>query len=215
MLLALWLKENYIHNDNMVKYLETGNTGQMTINSIKNGSDGSFIFGDPERSEYVDKRKNALSLFLDGEYGRAEALIRDLIEAKFEPSSSCVHLARILMMTNNISEARKAIAQAEEHKKDAEFYVVLRIIYFQALFAVLDKKDFNEYLSRLKSGFEKEGAQSDWTMRPVLESLKPQIPAHLYKLLIAILDAMTARNKLPRLSNFPLWSNLEPKDIEI
>jgi tetratricopeptide (TPR) repeat protein len=141
-----------------------------------------------------------------GEYDLAESLLKRVLAARFEVPGSHCHLARIYMLTNKDEAARKEIAQAWEHRTNAQpFYVVARMLFFKMLFCMLDDTDLGQVLGLLKGAFTHEAAHMGWSIQMVIDHVKPRLPSAKIALLEALASAIDDKTNLQRLDAFPQW----------
>jgi hypothetical protein len=54
----------------------------------------------------------------------------------------------------------------------------------------------------------------EWTMQPVLDHIKPQITDHQHAFLSALVDAMSDKQNLEKLNDFPEWRDAKPEEID-
>jgi tetratricopeptide (TPR) repeat protein len=158
-----------------------------------------------EDSTPIDLRNAAFTCVQIGEYQMAEPLLQRVLSSGFETVGTHCHLARVMILTNRESEARLQIERAFEHIDDAEHYVVLRAIWFQTLFALLDGKNPAPLHRRLNDAFQEKGAHMGWTMEPVLRVVAPRLRPDDLLLLKALLAALESKSGLENLNALPRW----------
>jgi hypothetical protein len=125
------------------------------------------------------------------DYSCATRLLLRVLDAGFEIPSTCLHLARIALITGHDTGAREHVVEAWEHRGEAPPYVVPRILWLQL--ALLYTRPGEEpgadtaaiILGRLKTALAREGAHMEWAMAPVLAHLQPRLPAEDHALLAA------------------------------
>jgi hypothetical protein len=150
-------------------------------------------------------REAALSRYLQRDFISAEELLRRCVAEEFELPSTFCHLARVLLMMNRDTEAREEANHAWERRELAPPYVVARTLFLQCLFAMLDGGEFSAVLGQIKSVLHRFGAHSEWTVRPMLDHLRPRLGEPNYTLLRALADALSNPGAMSRLSEFPQW----------
>ncbi|MFZ0692340.1 MAG: proteasome accessory factor PafA2 family protein, partial [Acidobacteriaceae bacterium] len=150
------------------------------------------------------RRETALGRYLQGDFTGAEELLRGCVAEDFELPSTHCHLARVLLMMNRDAEARVEVSHAWELREHAPPYVVVRTLFFQILFAMLDATDFSALIGQVKSVLVRRAAHSEWTIRPMLDHLQPRLEPN-YTFLRALADALSNPSAMSRLSDFPCW----------
>jgi WD40 repeat protein len=159
------------------------------------------------------RRQEALRQFEVGDFPGAEALLRGLLQEGYEAPGTHCHLARLLMMTDRDSEARQEIRQACYAWADGEEkpgYVLLRILFFQCLFSMLDGVDISNAFGRIKSALSVLAAHSGfwpqpWTIKPMLDHLRLRLGETNHAFLKALLEAVIHGRAIPLLDEFPQW----------
>lgn len=157
---------------------------------------------------HVPLRQAAYELFLAGRYAEAEAILRQLLGWDFDVAGTRCHLARLCLLTNREAEARAEIAAAWKNHVGAAKYIELRILFFNALFAVLDGGDGREPLRAIAAGLREPGAHNTWTIQPVIDHLAPQLPAGQRELMAALGHALSDSEKLSELEKRPAWQQV-------
>jgi len=152
-----------------------------------------------------ERRQDAADRILTGDFAGAEAIVRSLLAEQFMMPSSHCHLARVLLMTGREAEAREQIAAAWAIRRDAPSYVVARMIFFQLVFAMLDGAGINPIVARIRAALAESGAHLDWTIRPMLDHLRPRLGETNYEFMRALADALSDASALPDLDEFPQW----------
>jgi len=198
-----------------------------TVNNIASLYD---TMGRPEESriyhlrniEYVRRLKDAEPLELRqcahgclqlGEYALAEELLERVLDADFEvPGTSC-HLARVLILSGRLDEARSYVDRASTNSSDGcPSYVVTRILFLQLLFAYMDGNEPTPYLRRLKDHLSDSRAYNSWDIHEVTSKTQELIgPAH-FPLVAALANAICDKDQLEILESFPAWVQLVGKE---
>ncbi|MGB9032306.1 MAG: proteasome accessory factor PafA2 family protein [Acidobacteriaceae bacterium] len=151
------------------------------------------------------RREAALSRYLQRDFIGAEELLRGCVAEEFELPSTFCHLTRVLLMMNRDGEAREEANHAWERRELAPPYVVARTLFFRCLFAMQDGAEFSAPLGQIKSVLHRFSAHSDWTIRPMLDHLRPRLGEPNYTFLRALADALSNPSAVPRLNDFPQW----------
>jgi tetratricopeptide (TPR) repeat protein len=165
-------------------------------------------------------RTCALDGYLLGDYVLAATLLRRVLAVGFEVPGTCCHLARIALLTDDLPAARQHADEAWTHRAEAAPYVVPRILWLQLATKIAEdggqKTDDSEQkpevgrqqekvLGMFTSALQVEGAHREWTMQPVLDHLKPKLPAEDHALLTALVDALGDQTKVAALETIPAW----------
>jgi tetratricopeptide (TPR) repeat protein len=158
-------------------------------------------------------RNRAIEYYKLGVYNKAELIFNRLLKEGFELTSIHSHLARICLMTDRLSEVKEHINESWKNYKDAKPYIICRIIWFQITFGLLECKPIQKYLGQLKSVLQKDDASMEWTMEPVLDHLKPKLKEEDHALLTALVAALSDKQKITVLNNFPEWRDAKPEEI--
>ena len=153
----------------------------------------------------IDLRGAALSCVLIGEFQLAESLLERVLLSGFEIAGTHCHLARVMLLSNRESDARRQIELASRNLDEAEHYVALRVIWFQILFALLDGKDSAPLLGSLRNAFNEKGAHMPWTMAPVLQVVEPRLKSDDFVLLKALAEALDSKKGKEKLVTNPQW----------
>lgn len=160
-----------------------------------------------EQSPYA-RRQDAANRILSGDYSGAESLLRGLLQERFAvPSTNC-HLARVLLMTDREEEARQQVSLAWHIREEAPTYVLTRILFFQCLFAMLDRIDIADIVGQIKAALRAYDAHLDWTIQPMLDHLRPRLDQANYRFLQALAGALSDVEAMPQLDESPQWSGL-------
>jgi nephrocystin-3 len=153
-------------------------------------------------------------LFESGEYAAAEEILQGLLDTGFEVLSTRLHLARIALMTDQFSVANQHVSEAWSHRNKAQPYVIARILWMQSLLALLDKADATPILGKMKTALQADDVQMGWTMKPVLDHLKLRLSADVHALLTALVAALSFKEKVADLDEFPVWRDTAPQPLE-
>ena len=165
------------------------------------------------------KREVALQLYITGDYDRARKILTELLEKEFQVPSTRIHLARIALMTDNISELKQQVAEAKQYNSDKKTYVLARILWMELVINFLeDQKTTSEgnvqniqiILGRLKKNLENREAFLDWSMEPVLEHLKQKLTESEYALIKALAATLSSQENFSMLNEFPIWLEAAP-----
>jgi hypothetical protein len=174
-----------------------------------NNSDSSDDQLDPDifiNNDPYERRQEAADRILTGDYAGAEALLRVLLEERFcLPSTNC-HMARVLLMTNREAEAREQISCGWAIHRNAPTYVVGRMLFFRIIFALFDGADISDLVEQLKAILQQPGADLDWTIRPMLEHLRPRFSEVDFRFLEALAATLSNIRNLPLLEPLPQWA---------
>lgn len=160
-------------------------------------------------------QKLANKYYQQGDYIKAEKLLRQLLKQCFELPGIHCHLARVLVMQDRIGDAGKEIQLAWEHYDEAPAYVIAHILLFQIAFSLLDGTDPSPHLGRLKTALGAAGAFREWwNMTPVLEKLHESLSPDNYAFLTALVAALNTKENLSALDAFPVWREAKPEPLE-
>jgi Flp pilus assembly protein TadD len=151
---------------------------------------------------------SAHTLFVAGQYAAAEAVYRRLVKKQFELGSVHCHLARVCLITDRESEARREVDRAWDVRHKSPAYVLVRIHCLKTLLEMLAGGNWRVSLKEVKSALAEPGAHMDWTMRPVLDHLKPRLDQEAYDLMTAIVAAMSQKARVCNLESNPLWKSI-------
>jgi tetratricopeptide (TPR) repeat protein len=157
-------------------------------------------------------RSIALGMVLAGQYAEAEAIYLRLVEKRFEVGSAHCHLARLYLMTGREEAAWRELDRAWEVRGQASAYVLARIQFLKTLRRMLAGGDWKPCLLEVKRALAVPGTHADWTMRPVLEHLKPRLSQELFDLMTAVAEALGSRDRLAALETNPLWQHLGSRE---
>jgi tetratricopeptide (TPR) repeat protein len=163
----------------------------------------------------------AFEYFQLGYYAQAEEILNRLLQQGFDVLDIYHDLARLSLVTDRITEARKYVTQAWERRSEARPYLIARLLWFQLAITLLEgagsqcnTQDVEHLLGLLKTTLQNAAAFAEWVMEPVLNHLKPQIPDDAHALLTALVAAINSRTHLDKLSHFPVWREAEPLPLE-
>jgi Flp pilus assembly protein TadD len=159
------------------------------------------LLSEDPNAEPLILRTAALDSYRLGNHTLATVFLRRILEAGFELPGTHCHLARVLLLSDEIDTARHEIAQAWQHRADAPPYVLPRILFFQLLFAFLDHADSGTTLNRLKHALAQEGAHMEWMIQPVLEHLRPRLSPGDMALLQAVSAAIDSEKNMDLLED--------------
>ena len=152
------------------------------------------------------RRQEAADRILAGDFEGAEALLRVLLAERFcLPSTNC-HMARVLLMTHREAEAREQISRGWAIHRNAPTYVVGRMLFFRIIFALFDGADISDLVEQLKATLQQPGADLDWTIRPMLDHLRPRFSEVDFRFLEALAATLSNIRNLPQLEPFPQWA---------
>ena len=172
--------------------------------------------GKRDTSSLLSLRRLALQFYIRHDYGRAEELLRILLEKNFELPGNLCHLARLLILTGRENEARAKVMSAWEHRSEGEPYIVPRVLFLKVLFSSLDGNIPLPILAAIKHFLKPENAFCEWKIQPVLDYLKAQarLPQSSFDFLTLLARALGDRKKLSSLEAFPEWVNLKPVSLD-
>jgi len=159
-------------------------------------------------------RRLALECYRCGDLFNSEKLFQEVLVRGYEVPSTYCHLIRILLLANREEEAHISLNQALAHIDDAKDYVICRLLWFQILFAILESSSLNSYITKIKIALQNEMSCSEWTMKPLLDQIKPKITESQHAFLSALIDGLSAKENLEKMNDFPEWKESEPKEID-
>jgi hypothetical protein len=154
------------------------------------------------------RRQDAADRILSGDYAGAETLLRGLMQEEFMMPSTHCHLARVLLMTDREAEAREHISQAWAVREEADAYVVVRILFFQLLFAMFDGTGIDAILGQIRDALRVPGAHLGWTIEPMLDRLRTRLGEPNYQFLKALGEALSDADVVPHLGEFSQWQSV-------
>lgn len=160
------------------------------------------------------KRPTALQLHHQGEYAKAEEILRESVEAGFEKPSVLMHLVRLCLLLARVSEAKELVEQAWLLKAHAPAFAISRMLWFQVLFTQLSKSHPGTWLGQLKTVLQDDAAYSEWAMQPVLDHLQTKLDAESHALLTALVAALNDVKNLSTLEIFPAWREAPLQPLE-
>jgi tetratricopeptide (TPR) repeat protein len=174
-------------------------------------------------------RQTALKLYRQGDYAKAEEILRGLVEAEFEMPTNLMHLARLCLITNRDSEAKELVVRALSYRANAPVYTIPRLLWFQLALDMLEQDQATEIrgqmsatiLGRLKTALQNDEAFMEWTMQPVLDHLhsklgigNSKLETQDLELLTALVAALNDAKNLSALDAFPVWRDAIPQTLE-
>jgi len=163
----------------------------------------------PRRSPAA-MRIEAYHCFVNRDYERAEQLLRTLAREGFELPDVLSHLARMLIITDRLPEARQVVEAAWDARAGAPVDVVARLLWFQVFFGLLEGSDVRIPLGRLKATLLGTERFNVWTLTPMLRHIRPSLGPEAYDLLRLMFDAWSDRDRLPELDRIAAWRECEP-----
>lgn len=167
--------------------------------------DNERFEGDPS-----DLRNWALKYYQLEAYEKAEDILKRLKLTGFEPASTFLHLARIYLITDRLSEATISIDNAWSLRSEAKNYIVARILWFKIVFENLENNSIKSHLAQLKAVLQNEDALMVWTMDPVLTKLKLLLTEPRHSLLADLVAAMSYKGSLEKLNDYKVWRDAIP-----
>ena len=176
------------------------------------GADGDFRTR-REQTCY-SRRLEALRLYRARDYSGAEALLRGLVEERYEVASNRCHLARVLILMDRDEEARLEVNLALDDLEGAYSYVLPRILFFQWTFAILDGADDTSVAQLMRDALRDPAASSEWTIQPMLDYLRPRLGESNFKFLEALAKALSYSVAAANLEGFSQWRG-EPATHEV
>ena len=150
-------------------------------------------------------RSEARERFLGGKYADAERIYSNLVQQRFELSSTHCHLARVYLMTGREQEAAIQVELAWDHRANAQEYVVPRILFFRLVARMLAREEYAELLRQIECALRAPGAFETWTMQPVVDHLAPRLTSEQQALLTALVEALGDHKRLRDLAELPSW----------
>jgi hypothetical protein len=145
----------------------------------------------------------SLESYQEGDYPRAEQLLRFILERRFEvPDTHCL-LARVLLVADRDKEARDEVQKACENHADWQSYTAQRVYFLQTLFGLLDGITPTDALQNLKTELLRPGPAMEWNLRPLLDHLKPRLTPEACELLGALSAAINDRAAMQHLETSP------------
>ena len=172
--LILDLTDPFASEESWVRREEVGD-GSLPPQLAGLFSEGGDLRGQREQTCYA-RRREALRLYQARDYSGAEALLRGLVEERYETASNRCHLARVLVLMDRDEEARQEVDLALDDLEGACSYVSPRILFFQWVFAILDGADDTSVARQMRDALSDPAASSEWTIQPMLDHLRPRLP---------------------------------------
>jgi len=151
------------------------------------------------------RRAHALELLQQGDYAGAQALMDELVMQRFDPASTWCHAARLAIVQSDLARARALVEEAWSLRMAARPYVVARILWFRALFAMLADEDPRPWLGRLKDFLARCVDRVEWVMQPVLDRIRPLVAAESHALLAVLADLLSSGGADGAPDRFALW----------
>jgi len=164
-----------------------------------------FGFGRDSRPSSHLRREDALRRVLAGDFAGAETILRELIDERFMLPGTFCHMARVQLMTGREPEARQSIDLAWQVRDQADAYVVLRMLFFRCAFAMLDGIDLANIVGLLRSALSEHFSTMDWTVHPMLESLRSRLGETNYEFLSALAKVLSGTEQASTLDRYPQW----------
>jgi tetratricopeptide (TPR) repeat protein len=168
----------------------------------------------------------ARDCFVLGDYAKAEEILNRLVRLSFETSSTHHHLVRLYLMTDRFDEAREHVLLAWAARSDAKDYVIARLLWYKLTLVLVDTgvktgvaNEITLFLGQLKTALQREGAFQEWTMQPILDHLKlivqeQEAGSRNWDLLCALVAALSERQNLSALNQFPVWCEALPQPLD-
>ncbi len=157
-------------------------------------------------------RRKALAQYQEGKFDDAIASLDQVVELNYEIPSAMCHLARIYFTLGRISEAKECIIQAYEQRRDAQQYVLVRILYLKLIIAMIDDNNIKPELTQLKHELVKDNASTTWIIQPMLEKVQFKISTSHFALLKALSAAIDTSVDIIKLDDIEEWKNIEKVD---
>jgi hypothetical protein len=175
--------------------------------------------GDRRGPQLVDwtpynNRTAALTSYEQGDYRRAEEILRGLVAEGFQLTSTRCHLARVLVMQDRLDEARAEVELAWSARSAGPAYAVRRLLWFRALFAALDGGDVSLPLGQLKAELAGGSANEAWTMGPVLAHVGPRLDVPTRYLLTLLVDVLGGERPVAQLDAMEAWRECAAVAVE-
>ena len=151
----------------------------------------------------------AVELYKQGKYPEAKELLTLLLQSGYEISSTRLHLARIALISDDISAVRKQVSIAWKHRKEALPHVLPRILWMKLSLALLengkvDRPKVQKLLGQIKTALKAEDARVEWTMAPVLEHMRPKLSAEAHALLTALVTELSDESDSEKPNSLPI-----------
>jgi hypothetical protein len=126
-----------------------------------------------------------------------------------------LQLATARFASARYAAARRKLDRAWGTRAEAEPHVVGRLLWFQALFAMVDGVDAATWLGQLKWHLEDDARAPGWDTRPLLARARPRLSHQQYGLLEALSDALSDTGLAEGLERFPAWRLANPRPVEV
>ena len=198
----------------MAKYFETENPLQLGMSYISTESrtgastPGAEVIVSTVQN-WFSIRNRAFELYESASYDQALPLLETLLQENFEIPSTRCHIARILLLTGNETRAREEIEFASKCSAEAPAYVKLRILFFQAMFAILDKGNAKTFIEKLKYALTVDNANT-WSIQRVLNHLQSRLTETEFAFLNTLASALGEVGARPKLEGFAAWREIPP-----
>lgn len=209
------------------KEIETEDDKNKKVQNFEKEQGSEFLEKNSEEI-LLDKRKQALVYYQSGDYLNAKNLLEELLLDNFDELSTRMHLARLALITDNFADVLLHANEAWRMKNEAKSYVLARIIWFKICLEFLNSKSRNtnksifrdlkllfkkemkadsNLMRQLKTILKKDDAFMGWAMQPILDHINPKITKTQHALLTALVAAMSDKQNLQKLNDFPEWRN--------
>ena len=152
-----------------------------------------------------ERRTEALRLYRARDYAAAEVLLRGLVQEGYEVASNRCHRARVLVLMDRDEDARQEIRLASDTLATAYSYVLPRVLFFQWMFSVLDGVENAAVVGEMREALLEPGANSEWTIQPMLDYLRPRLGESNFRFLKALARALSYPGATANLATFPQW----------
>jgi hypothetical protein len=151
-------------------------------------------------------RSEALNLVEAENYPEAENRYLQLIDMNFEIPGTLCHLARVRLLSGQVSSAEELVENAWGNRSIANKYVVPRIIFFKILFAMINKSDPLPWISKMKESLNGPDTCMEWHITPVLERWAEILEEEDHGFLTALAGALQSGPQIAGLEAFKLWN---------
>jgi len=120
-------------------------------------------------------------------YEDAEKIYQLFLENHFELAGTACHLTRLYLLMGKEANARYYSEETFNHQKDAQPYVLVRILFFKILFELMDGKDTSILLQQINKLLESNDSRLLWTIQPVVDTVKNRLSSEDVKILESII----------------------------
>jgi hypothetical protein len=175
----------------------------------------------------VALRTIAANMVAAGSYEGAGGLLTSLLSVGFDVEGTHVHLARICLLSDKEETAREHIRSAWEQRAQTELYVVLRIVWYQICFAIIDRanseiEDHRAEILRqvgfLKFGLQLDDSRKYWASEVVIDKLRNSYSTVLtdqdIDLLQALVGVLSGTADVSTLNDYGYWRDATRSPIE-